>query len=72
MGKSLSCKELIAARRRLIERQVEKLIRETGASDANVSCFRQNGDISCSLNLGFFPTFPEPTVGVVRTRKKRR
>jgi hypothetical protein len=59
MAKSVSCKKLIALRRKLIEKQVKKLLIETGASDASVSCFRQNGDVSCSLNLSYFRIFVE-------------
>lgn len=81
MKKSSSCKRLIEARRKLIEIQVRKLLKETGASDVSVSCFRADGDIACSLNLSFFPDFPEtpefpdfpePPVGIASAKRKRK
>lgn len=76
MGKkSPSCKKIIAVKRKKIEHHIEKLMKLTGATDASVFCFGNNGSPSCSLNLGFSDSFQgvePPTNGPIATSNRRR
>jgi hypothetical protein len=66
------CRTFINTAKKRIDRIVTQLVRETGADDVSIFCFRQNGGFNCSISVTFgTPQFgPEPGNGAIASVRR--